>query len=79
MCSIVIFHDMDCRSATNQGELAAIIGNGSLVMEEGAAYHDGDCLCPVNLPSTAEKAGYVHSSRDGEGEHDPFDFHWRKA
>lgn len=89
MCSNVIFHDLDFRPASNQGELAGIIGQDNIVMDQGgvtpsgAVYEDAefcpdDCLCPVNLPATAIKAGYEHSSRDDDGEHDPFDFHWRR-
>ena len=89
MCSNVIFHHLDFRSASNQGELAAIIGQERLVMDgggtspsgaiyEAAEYCPDDCLCPVDLPATAIECGYDHSSKDAAGEHDPFDFHWRK-
>ena len=89
MCSNVIFHNLDYRSASNQRELAAIIGQEHIVMDaggvtpSGAVYEDAefcpdDCLCPVNLPATAIEARYEHSSKDAAGEHDPFDYHWRK-
>ena len=89
MCSNVIFHNLDFRSASNQRELAAIIGQHHLVMDGGGTSPSGavydaaefcpdDCLCPVNLPATAVEAGYEHGSMDDNGDHDPFDFHWRK-
>lgn len=78
MCDNIVFHDGN-EIAASQGHLAAIIGRENIVMDTGAEYHADDCLCPVNLASSASKAGYEQSRLDWEGEHDPFDCHWRKA
>lgn len=77
MCDNVVLHDQD-RTATSQGELAAIIGLECIVLEKDAEFHEGDCLCPVDLPASAERAGYEHSRLDADGEFDAFDYHWRK-
>lgn len=88
MCSNVIFHDLDSRTVFSQGELAAIIGQQNIVMDGGgvspsggiydeAEFCSNGCLCSVNLPATAEKAGYHHSRDDMDGHVDPFDYHWR--
>jgi hypothetical protein len=86
MCNNVIIHGPKTRTATCQGELADIIGRKNMVMDslpdalhEDAEFCATDCLCPVNLSATAAKAGYQHSRIDAEGEHDPFDVHWRRT
>lgn len=93
MCNNVVIHsyklDIPDRIASNQEELANIIGLENVIMDEGgvtpsgamyedAVFCDTDCLCPVNLEATSKAAGYNQSRLDNENKHDPFDYHWRK-
>lgn len=81
MCDDVIIHANQRCEATNQGELAARLGE--FVRENGYAdnaYRNDMCLCPVDLVATAKMHGYVAIKTDpATGEYDPFNTHFVKG
>jgi len=78
MCTDVVVHRKNgekvCRT---QGELAAEIGCDNIVLESGATLCPELCLCSLDGPATAKRAGAawipVHGWRFEEGDTDPFD------
>lgn len=83
MCSGVIIHrpgQEDYRCDT-QGELAQAIGLENIDFIdypdfEKSTFEPTVCLCPIDIDSTAKKAGFVLSKTDPNGEYDPFDDHF---
>lgn len=86
MCSGVIIHrsgQEDVRCET-QGELALAIGVENIVFIDYSdfgprTFEPMVCLCPVDLGSTADRAGHVLSDKDPRGKYDPFDAHFYPA
>lgn len=86
MCSGVIIHrsgQTDVRCDT-QGELAQAIGVENIVFIDysdfgPSTFEPTVCLCPVDLGSTADLAGYVLSDKDPGDKYDPFDAHFYPA
>jgi len=86
MCSGVIIHQpgqKDVRCDT-QGELALAIGEENIDFIGypnlgPSTFEPTVCLCPIDLGSTADLAGYVLSDKDPGGQYDPFDAHFYPA
>ena len=76
MCTTVFTDDGEIRTV---GKLRKLLGHDNVIADEPSTeaftlvepLEDGDCLCWVDVPASAEKAGWV-------AEHDDFGYRLRK-
>jgi hypothetical protein len=68
MCTLVFTDDETIRSVA---ELRYLLGSKNIVSKTEEPLSPSECLCWVDVPASAEKAGYV-------AEHDDFGYRLRK-